>query len=65
MIRKTLSYCDTCGKNKKPIGRDSMDSSYCRHDECDGYLKGNPPGYVWVGESFDMFSQKNTHLNIS
>lgn len=41
--------CATCGRRKKPIGRDqsaAMNGSLCDSD-CDGYMKDPIPGTEW------------------
>ena len=48
-------YCEVCGNQKKPFGRDApITSSYCMYD-CTGYHKEPLPGSLWPGESeFDF-----------
>jgi hypothetical protein len=41
--------CRTCGRIKKPRGRDSMDNGRCDSD-CPGYKEDPAPGHLWPGE---------------
>jgi hypothetical protein len=41
--------CATCGRTKKPVGRDSMDNGLCQED-CDGYHQPPYAGHLWPGE---------------
>ena len=44
-------WCGTCGRMKKPFGRDApVSSSYCAYG-CTGYEKEPLPGSLWPGES--------------
>ena len=43
--------CTTCGRTKKPIGRDSMSNDGCTREECDGYSAEPYPGCLWPGET--------------
>lgn len=45
-----LVTCETCGRRKKPIGRDSSDNGLCDQD-CHGYYDSPVPTYRWPGES--------------
>ena len=43
--------CATCGRRKKPIGRDAPPSWHgCDHHECDGYMDAPYPPSLWPGE---------------
>lgn len=45
-----MPICGTCGRQKKPIGRDAaVDTSYCDRD-CAGYRDDPQPGHFWPGE---------------
>jgi hypothetical protein len=47
--------CTTCGKPKKPIGRDApirMAGSLCDYD-CPGYNQVPYPGQLWPGETLE------------
>lgn len=47
--------CQTCGREKKPIGRDAPDvmaMDLCGHD-CPGYLEEPKPSTRWPGEEGD------------
>lgn len=49
--------CTTCGRRKKPIGRDAaaaMANGLC-DDDCDGYRKDPLPGELWPGEKREDF----------
>ena len=52
-----MPECQTCGKEKKPIGRDAAarGPEFCDH-ECTGYLDDPHPGYDWPSEVYQHTS---------
>lgn len=48
-VCENMPVCDTCGRRKKPLGRDSADNGLCGTD-CPGYAQGAIPGHLWPGE---------------
>lgn len=56
-------YCLTCGKRKKPIGRDAapaIANSLCDQD-CPGWREEPYPGDLWPGEKRSDFGFGNSN----
>lgn len=45
--------CLTCGRQKKPYGRNTMTTGYCDSD-CPGYQDEPRAGHLWPDEACDI-----------
>jgi hypothetical protein len=47
--------CESCGLEKKPVGRSAPLEMYLCNQDCPGYYNDPKPGSLWPGESEEDF----------
>lgn len=60
MIGRSVT-CATCGRQKKPIGRDAAPAAangYCDRESCEGYDQEPLPDRLWPGEGDEPTCQE-------